>query len=66
MEDLLKIKYKVLHKDAWVVLSVHPDKAKQTIKGLRSVFVEYPYGNNSDQLPPTIKQSSRMGTKDNK
>jgi hypothetical protein len=64
--DLLKIKYKVPHKEAWVVFSIFMNRASDSVKDLENFIVSYPYGNESKQLTPTIKQFSRTGTKDNK
>jgi hypothetical protein len=62
--SLFRIQYKVPHKDAWVELSVYPNQVLQSVKGLKSFYISFPYGNKSNQLTPIIKECSQLGTKE--
>ncbi len=63
---LLRIRYKVPHKDAWVEFSIFPEQINKSVEGLASFYMNFPYGNKSNQLTPIIKECSQSGTKDNK
>lgn len=53
--ELLKISHRAPHKDAWVIISVAPNKVQKVISNLNSFLIEFPYGTENNQPQPTIK-----------